>query len=159
MGVSEEDRGDYRLLVVRGFLDGHTEESRQLEELLTRTAEDRDDRPLVLDLSGAIYMNSAMIGRLVQWYLAVTESARRGVLLAPAAGIRTVLEMTGLSHVLPIAGGAAELPACLAGEGPSLPAATAVDAEALTGEIERTMTSGEPPADGGRSQIGRLLGG
>jgi anti-anti-sigma factor len=159
MGVTTENREAYRLLRVEGFLDNRTPESLALADAVDRMIAERDERPVVLDLGGVYYMNSAMIGRLVEWHMALGRAGGRIALLAPAGSIRAVLEMTGLSHLLPIAECEAELPAVLEKAAPALPPEGTVDARAVTDEIERSMTSGRAPAEDRGSQIGRLLGG
>ncbi len=159
MGVSVEEREGYRLLRAEGFLDARTPESAELAQAVEGCIADADARPLVLDLSRAYYMNSAMIGRLVEWHMALGRREGRLVLLAPTPSIRAVLEMTGLSHVLPIAGAEAGLAEALQKPLAPPPREGEVDARAVTDEIERSMVSGQAPVEDRNSEIGRLLEG
>jgi hypothetical protein len=67
--------------------------------------------------------------------------------------------MTGLSHVLPIVENEAGLAEALDRPLAPLPPEGEVDARAVTDEIERSMVSGQAPAEDRGSQIGRLLEG
>lgn len=157
MGVVEIEGDGYRLLKITGFLDGHTPESRELEETLADASEGVDTH-LVLDLSAVEYVNSSILGKFVKLLAAAQAAERQVLILNPPPSVRNVLELTGLSHVLPVVRHKQEIAGRLGLSPEERVAEADVDYDALSSEIESIIVRGSAPEEDDDSQIDRLLG-
>ena len=157
MSVVIVDRDGFRILKVTGFLDGRTRESREILEYLS-VAPTEIETHQVLDLSAVEYVNSSTLGHFVR-FLSTAQSRNFMVLiLNPPPSVRNVLELTGLSHVLPIIKTEAEIAARLGAEAAQRLPDGEVDYDALADEIESFMLRGDPPAVTPDSELGRVTG-
>ena len=89
------------LVTVDGELDLSTAE--QLMQALTG-ALDEFDRPLVLDLAGLRFCDSAGLAVLVKTHNQLGERGHRLVVARPTAAVARVLELSGLDQVIVMAG-------------------------------------------------------
>ncbi|MBN2712976.1 MAG: STAS domain-containing protein [Planctomycetes bacterium] len=155
MSVSSFDYPDYRLVKITGFLDGHTSESIDLLEVLgVNSTEIPCDT--VLDLSAVEYVNSSILGLFVRFLSEAEKAGFKVVILAPPSSVRNVLELTGLSHVLPVAADSSEIASCLGQDGAVKISDKQVDYEELADELENIIINGSKP--GSDSQLGKIIG-
>jgi stage II sporulation protein AA (anti-sigma F factor antagonist) len=85
------------LVSVEGELD--VSNARQLESAVARATDEHKPSELVFDLAGLRFMDSAGIAVL----LGATKRVERVSLRQPSPIVRRVVELTGLSAVLPVA--------------------------------------------------------
>jgi anti-anti-sigma factor len=155
MGIKLMECEGYRLVRITGFLDGHTSESRDLSELLCCSHHDIDNNH-VLDLSAVEYVNSTMLGNFVRFLGSSQKNNFQVLILNPPPSVLSVLDLTGLSHVLPVVACEAEIMRVLgAGALPALPDEE-VDYTALSSEIEDLIIRGEAAEGGG--ELERIVG-
>jgi anti-anti-sigma factor len=151
------DKGGYRLIQITGFLDSYTQDSRDLDKLL-QACEAEAARNYVLDLSAVEYVNSATLGSFVRLLSVIQEKGCQVAILNPPGSVKSVLDLTGLSAVLPVVRDEKELQALLGRKPGTRVASRSVNFQALSKEIDALTLKGEAPADPKASQLGKLLG-
>lgn len=154
MGMTVVECDGYRVLKITGFLDGRTAESAEVSEFLEAPARDIGSH-WVIDLSAVEYVNSSALGLFVRFLAEAQKNDFSVFLLNPPPSVRAVLDMTGLSVVLPILEREQDACNCLGQSSPHK-VAEDVDYDALSEEIEDIITKGE--SDRGDSQLQRLTG-
>ena len=146
----------YQLVRLTGFLDGHTSESSETQEFLEQAGDRLRDHH-VLDLSQVEYVNSSMLGQFLKFLSVTQDRGCQLLIMNPPPSIANVLEMTGLTALMPIVQNEEEIRARL-GTGQAKRIKTDdVDFDVLAEEIE-TIIKGETPDDQQQSQLGRILG-
>jgi anti-anti-sigma factor len=73
-----------------------------LRDRLLRIVTDEGFRGLVVNLAGVRFIDSAGVGVLVGAWRAVCATTSRLALAAPAPQVRRVLDMAGLTKILPV---------------------------------------------------------
>jgi len=93
------DRDGERTLVVEGEVDlaEREEFGRQLSRLLAET-----HSPGFVDLSGVTFMDSSGISEIVEAQRRADHDGVELVLLAPSPPVRRVLDVTGVSGLVPV---------------------------------------------------------
>jgi anti-sigma B factor antagonist len=134
MGDEEGRQMRHEILRAHGILDGRTEESRELHEILAR-ARKQADTAFVLDLSKVTYINSSTLGELIRFLSAIEPQGGRLLLMSAPRSVSNVLKMTGLSELMPLLETEEELDRAL-GVPAKKRVAEDVDYEQLTEEIE-----------------------
>jgi anti-anti-sigma factor len=156
--IQLRDGDGYRLVEATGCLDSRTPESRELERVLRQPAGEID-RHYAFDLAGVDYINSSMLGGFVRFFGEIQRAGYRMVLLRPPQSVRMVLDVTGLSQLLPVVGDETDLAAAL-NEAPvagHLIEVEDVDYEALTQEIDALIRGDASDTQRG-GQLARILG-
>jgi len=156
MSVKAIDRGGYQLLEIDGFLDGHTTESAEVHQYLEEAGAGVRTH-YVLDLSAVEYVNSSMLGQFLQFLHAAQERNCQLLLMNPPPSVANVLELTGLTAVLPVVQTEEEIKARLGQRPGKRIRSDDVDYDALAQEIEN-IVKGDRPVDEDKSQLGRILG-
>ena len=89
-----------KLLKISGQLDeSNVDEKAQIVyEVLTKTP----DTSLIMDLENLDYMNSKSIGYLTDWYGKVSGSNGKMAILKAKPNINDVLEVVGLTQLIPV---------------------------------------------------------
>lgn len=156
MAFAVVDRGEYSLVKISGFLDGRTSESAEAAELLEQPSSAIQTHH-VIDLAAVEYLNSSTIGMLVRFFANAQKAGYQVVLLKPGPSVSNVLDMTGLSHVLPIATNEDEISTRLQSAGSPPPIADDLDYDELEDEIETIIVKNDPQATEAE-QLKRLRG-
>lgn len=107
MSTSRIAREGYILLSAKGILDGRTENSTAFSEALNASGQ-HPEGDFVIDLSGVEYINSSMLGELVRFLNVLQNADHRLILMAPPSSVESVLTMTGLVELMPLAADEAE---------------------------------------------------
>ena len=94
----ETPRADCRLVVASGEIDAHTA-PRLRTQIRTALAES-EVRQLVIDLSGATFLDSSALGVLIGALKLTGEREGRLDIVAPPFPVRRIFEITSLDRVL-----------------------------------------------------------
>ena len=157
MATAIIDKPGYRLIRVSGMLDGLTAESQEFEKRLLE-CEAAPAQNHVLDLSAVDYVNSSTLGVFVRLLGAVQDKGFQVLILNPPSSVRSVLDLTGLSALLPVVRDEAALQAALQRPSAAKVASRDVDYDALSREIDQVAQKGAPPPDRKASELRKLLG-
>lgn len=156
MTAHARNRNGYTLLRPTGVLDGRTEESKRFEALIDQACDQPHDH-CIIDLSQVEYINSGMLGLMVRLLYSLQGAEKRLVLLAPPKSVESVLTMTGLAELMPLA---ADEGAACAALGVAAPAPRTaeeqIDYEQLTAELERIIAEGDSGRAAERRRSGEL---
>ena len=156
MSVQVEVCESHERIGISGFLDGHTAESRELLDVLEERRSGARAHH-VLDLSEVEYVNSSMLGEFLRFLHAIQGRGYRVLLMNPPPSVANVLELTGLSTLLPVVASDEEVEEQLQQERKEEQPSEPVDYAALAEEIE-SMVKGDLTGDpSDESQLGRIL--
>lgn len=105
--VSEIEPGTKTAIVtLRGELDAH--DAPRLRDVFTAAVEglsaepDRDERRLVLDLTGVAFLDSTVLGTMIGALRRVRETGGELRVVLPETPARRIFDITGLQSVLDI---------------------------------------------------------
>jgi len=98
--VEREDGGSLRVVTVHGELDLET--APELRRALIETIDEHPGRPLVVDLEGVDFIDSAGLGVLVGGLKRARDRQGDVQLVATGQNVIRVLELTGLTRAFAI---------------------------------------------------------
>ncbi|RCG30361.1 anti-sigma factor antagonist [Sphaerisporangium album] len=100
MNISEERRGDVRVVSVSGATDYHT--APRLGAYLAQRFADPEVRHVVLEMSGVEFCDSSGIGALVMAYKQSRSADATFRVARVHPNVRRILELAQLTSILPI---------------------------------------------------------
>ena len=156
MSVQVEVCESHERVGISGFLDGHTAESRELLDFLEERRSGARGHH-VLDLSEVEYVNSSMLGEFLRFLHALQSRGYRVLLMNPPPSVANVLELTGLSALLPVVANDEEVEEQLQQDRKEEQPSEPVDYAALANEIEAMVKGDLADESPGESQLGRIL--
>jgi anti-sigma B factor antagonist len=98
--VSSRSQGDHTIVVVAGEIDLYTA-PRLHRELVDVLADDRPAR-VIVDMSGVVFCDSTGMNVLLSSLRRAKERGGQLELAAPRAGVRKILQVTGLDSVFTV---------------------------------------------------------
>lgn len=96
-----QDVQPYRVIKAIGHLDSLSAESGVFLNQ-TSQSEDNINQHTVFDLSETQYINSSNLGVLLHYHVKAKERGYRAIIYSPSPLLRSIIEMTGIHHILPI---------------------------------------------------------
>lgn len=99
LSLTTKSAGNVHIIMVSGFLDGHT--AAELERKLGDTIKAGQVR-LVLDLSGLTYIASAGVGILISLQHQAQKSGGGLQIVNPTPNVREIFSILGLTSILSV---------------------------------------------------------
>jgi anti-anti-sigma factor len=155
LSTKEVARNGYQLIIATGMLDGHTVESHAFSKLLERPSEEIKAN-YVLDLSSVEYINSSMLGLIIKFMASCQEAGTQLCLLNPSTAIFGILEMIGLTEIIPTVKNEKEACDVLGLEHEVITDIKDIDYKELENEIEDIIVSGDEEKAKNKRKVGQL---
>lgn len=160
MSIDMTEQDGCRVAVFRGFLDGAGEDSREAMRFFW-TSPAEIDAPCIVDMSEVGYVNSGLLGAVVRFHAACAQAGHLCVVVLSNPDIRELLDLTGLSRLLPVVDDREKAVRVIRTSGSPEDPLPDVDFDALEKDIDEIALDGgvERSADQWKeSEIGRLMG-